>query len=1592
MGGNGGAEAQMTAVRIHNAMTVLALAAVLAGCGGSGGSGAGGGSAAADPSPTPPPSATARPGTPTRSATAGVPTPTPPGAVCPGSTFQTAPCTPLPTLPPSQLQQVGLIVDSASVTVRGRQPLVSVANLRFNLTLPLPPAGASLPTPAVGNADPQECLFTVPLNEPAVGAALASADLGGCDVEGCTIELGGNACRLDLLKLQRYFGTGAVAGEALPSPAFRLFAQCQNGIDDDGRNGVDNALCDAPLYLDLREGNPDCDDGFDNDGDGFVDAQDSACVAGRPQEGSPPGTSTTVPEPAVGCCASVGDRCVTCTGAGDCPGGFCIPGGCVVLATGAATGQACRTASDCGSGEVCGGVQGPADFIEIPQLGTALSVQIFPQATTRPLVQLLGTPLTASEFDVSPLGDACAPLPVPSADWLVFMNELLNQITRCSNAKTNATPTPSVVPPGGGYGRLDTGNVVVADGDLTALCAQALDARCQPTTPGSDFAGVCNGGSRDGLPCDNDLQCEPTRTAIWTEGGRVCTSNVCNGGSRNGLVCIADGDCPGGFCPDLCAPRPSDVAETFCRAPQSDADQVGVSLRQFVVPPLSPDNQCLQQTQGYGPELVARIIERAAQAGDVALPVSLVIRLSKSALAQRPTATPGTGGEPTPTAVPLDGTVRALNLTLTTGVAAASSRLDDEAQTEIRACLFGQNGRSDGGSLLSRIELPVKLVGVGALPVSDPDFPGALVEVTLNGRITQNVFGDKAGQIRVEPTAVPFTPANVGTRSAPTPITIDNSAAGSGEDALQVDIANFAALVPPAPFGPAASCFGVGLCTTDPTVGCVTRNDCPGVGGDCEYCYRNPVELTCVEDCPNLGVPCIIRGRQQVVVPVTNLAKPGCPEEQRILITSSSLENPDVTVSLTGRTLLPRIFTVPGTESGMADIDFGRPTIGEPVTRTITIRNTGDEGSELHVVAPEGRGCFTNPALDAFLGRGELASIPVTFTATAVCQNPPPGELVLRSNAQNELHDPAVPDTRTFNLTVQGLKPQIGTALAPFGAVNSETVPIQVTRTLDVSNRGEDGSFLRLTTMELLNQRAGALECFLPLPATYKDAPGCSCAGLPVDETGIPLKDRCSLTVGQRACVDVTFVGNPGCVYTGTTEVVRIISNADGNPATATAVMPVARTLLPAIGTEPATTVDFGTTTIGQPVDRFVRITNSGEAGSVLRETVTPLDTACFQTGSVYVTTGCPLEPGESFAQCLPLAAECAIAPNQVACVKVTFTAAQACQGTATGTLTITSNAQNTIHDPAQPAVTELGLTGRALPPAIEVPPVDFGVVNREEPPVTVTRAMQVRNATAQATLTVSEVRLIDGNVVTPAGLRCIDPLPDAYAARPGCECGGVSRTQPCVLPPGTQACLDVTFRGNPGCDYPALGNIATVSSNSIEQPVTPVAAIATVYVPAIGLSPESLDFGGVPVNTISAPKALTIRNVGDANSVLRLLRAVSLNARCVEIGPSDGVLCPAPKAGCTDPTNLAGCTLVRNESLCVYVRFIGGVGCVLDNVAVLDVQALNAPAQQARVTGRTGAPLPTRTATRTPTRTATATRTLTPTRTPTAVGRRGPS
>lgn len=1571
----------MTAARGFS-LTVLLLAGFVAACGGNGGSAGGTAPAVVEPSPTSPPTATARPATPGTETTPGTPTPTPPGPVCLGSTLQTAACTPLPTQVPSSLQQVGLIVDSASVTVRGRQPLVSIANLRFNLGLPLPPAGATLPTPAVGNADPQECLFTVPLSEPAVGEALSSAGLGECTPDGCVIEVGANSCPLSLLKLQRYFATGAVGGEVLPAPAFRLFAECENGIDDDGRNGVDNALCDAPLYLDLREGNPDCDDGFDNDGDGFVDGLDGACSAGLGQEGSPPGTWATEPMPALGCCTNVTQRCAPCRGSGDCAGGTCIPGQCVTLASAAATGQPCRTAADCGSDEVCGGVQGPADFIEIPQLGTALSVQIFPQPAAPPLVQLLGSPLTASEFDVAPLGEACAPLPVPSADWVVFMNELLNQIARCSNAKTNATPTPSVVPAGGGYARLETSDIVVAGGNLTALCAQAPGAVCESVTSGGAVSGICSGGSRNGLPCDNDLQCDPTRTAIWTEDFEVCTSNVCNGGSRSGLVCIADTDCPGGFCPDRCAPHPSDRPEVFCRAPDTDAAQVGVSLRQFVAPPLSPDNQCLQQTQGYGPDLVARIVERAAQAGDVALPVTLVIRLSKEPLRQRPTATPAAAGVPTPTVVPLDATVRSVDLTLTTGVAAISSRLDDAEQTEIRACLFGQNGRADGGSLLSRIELPVKLVGVTALPLSDPDFPGALVEVTLNGRITQSVFGDRAGQIQVEPTAVAFAPANVGTRSVPTPITIDNEAATSEEDALQVDIQNFAAFTRPATYGPTASCFAIGLCARDRARGCATRQDCPGAGDDCEYCYRKPGDLSCVEECPSLGVPCILRGREQVVVPVTNIARPGCPEEQPLRITSSSLEDPDVTVALTGRTLLPEIVTVPGTESGMADIDFGRPTVGEPVTRTITLRNAGDAGSELRVVAPELRGCFVSSALDAFLARGDQISIPVTFTATLACQNPPPGELVLRSNAQNDLHDPDEPDVRTFNLTVQGLRPSIATTLPSFGAVNSEPVPVRVTRTLEVSNRGEEGSFLRLTTMQLLNQRAGTLECFAALPAAYKDAPGCSCAGMPVDETALPLKDRCSLSVGQRACVDVTFVGNPGCRYTGTTEVVRVISNSDGEPATQTAVRPEALTLLPAIATEPAALVDFGTATIGEPVERFVRITNSGEGGSVLRATVTPLDTACFRTGSEYVTTGCALESGQSFAQCLPLAAECAIGVGEIACVKVTFTAAAQCQGIASGTLSVTSNAQNIVHDPAERTVTTLGLTGRAVPPGIDVPPVDFGSVNREEPPLTVTRTLAIRNPTQLATLTVSDVRLIDANVVTPEGLRCIDPLPDAYAVRPGCECGGTSRAQPCQLPPGTQACLDVSFRGNAGCDYPALGDIATVRSNSLEQPLTPVQALAAALVPAIGLSPEALDFGGVPVGGISAPQGLTIANAGTAGSTLRLARVISLNARCVEIGPSDGVRCPAPKPGCTDPANLSGCTLTGGESVCVYVRFIGGVGCVLDDAAVIDVQAQNAPSQQARVTGRAGPPLPTRTATRTPTRT------QTPTRTPTAVGR----
>jgi hypothetical protein len=57
--------------------------------------------------------------------------------------------------------------------------------------------------------------------------------------------------------------------------------QCRDGIDNDGDGLVDLDDPGCP-FADARPENPPCDDGIDNDGDGFVDAADPVCQSHWP--------------------------------------------------------------------------------------------------------------------------------------------------------------------------------------------------------------------------------------------------------------------------------------------------------------------------------------------------------------------------------------------------------------------------------------------------------------------------------------------------------------------------------------------------------------------------------------------------------------------------------------------------------------------------------------------------------------------------------------------------------------------------------------------------------------------------------------------------------------------------------------------------------------------------------------------------------------------------------------------------------------------------------------------------------------------------------------------------------------------------------------------------------------------------------------------------------------------------------------------------------------------------------------------------------------------------------------------------------------
>ncbi|MFQ5461079.1 MAG: dockerin type I domain-containing protein [Phycisphaerae bacterium] len=102
-----------------------------------------------------------------------------------------------------------------------------------------------------------------------------------------------------------------------------------------------------------------------------------------------------------------------------------------------------------------------------------------------------------------------------------------------------------------------TDGTACTDGDpctLPDVCTNGICTSSSPACTGTApvcqsltcnaTAGVCAGGTNDGVPCSDDTPCS---------GGGSCTVGICTGGANPGSGCRFGADCPGGTCDLACS-------------------------------------------------------------------------------------------------------------------------------------------------------------------------------------------------------------------------------------------------------------------------------------------------------------------------------------------------------------------------------------------------------------------------------------------------------------------------------------------------------------------------------------------------------------------------------------------------------------------------------------------------------------------------------------------------------------------------------------------------------------------------------------------------------------------------------------------------------------------------------------------------------------------------------------------------------------------------------------------------------------------------------------------------------------------------------
>ncbi len=463
-----------------------------------------------------------------------------------------------------------------------------------------------------------------------------------------------------------------------------------------------------------------------------------------------------------------------------------------------------------------------------------------------------------------------------------------------------------------------------------------------------------------------------------------------------------------------------------------------------------------------------------------------------------------------------------------------------------------------------------------------------------------------------------------------------------------------------------------------------------------------------------------------------------------------------------------------------ASLAFGSVNVGATASLTATVQNTGNAALTVSAIARCSATStdFTwSPAAPITIQPGQSSTLTVAFAPTAAVTES--GCINLTSN------DPTSPVT-ALSVNGTGAVPAApAIALSP-ASLSFGTVSVGASATLPTQVQNTGTAPLSITAIAPCSGTSGVFTWAPAAPFT--------------------------VAVGGSTNLAVTYTptaatASSGCLTISSNDPQRptVNLNVAGNGA-----LPAA----PAIAFSP-TTLDFGTVTIGNSVQRTAQIQDTGTAAL----TVTSV-TACSGAGPEFTwsfTTPATIQAGQSM-------------PITVTYTPTNTDAHSAC-------LAIASN------DPARP-VANLAITaqGAAAPtPAVALVPasLDFASVQ-----------------VGSSAVLVSQIGDTGG---APLHVTSIAP------------CSGTSSEftwsppAPFTVSPATSQALSVTF--SPSASGPVNGCLAIATDDPLNPTVNLGVAgtgVTTPMFPAIALAPSSLDFGTVTVGG-TASRTTQVQNTGTA-------------------------------------------------------------------------------------------------------------------------------